>query len=583
MAKRQVKQTPSHILTRRLTENFSVLSRRILRYANQGYPRTEFIREIAKILLDFSGCSAIELWTKEHNKYFRSKAIQHHEESISVESMPAKQNENGEIFLGLQVESELEKLYKNILHGQIDPSLSNFTKNGSFWTGDLKTPLSFRLRSAGQEHVYQLGISGDYKSLAIIPFVIDKNNNGLLQLMSRQPDYFKKYEIEFYESVAQTLGVAMAVRRAQAALRERVKELTCLYGIAQIVEKPGILLKKILQGIVELLPPAWFYPEIASARIVLDDVSYITAEFKEGVHNQTADIVVNEKRRGKVEVCYNEERPEIHEGPFLKEERNLINAVARQIELILERKQSEEEKSKLEVQLLHADRLATIGQLAAGVAHELNEPLGNILGFAQLAKKCAGLPKQAEKDIGKIVNASLYSREVIKKLLIFSRQTPSKKTKVNLNRVVEEGLSFFEARCARSGIELSRSLSTNLPDITADSAQLNQVLVNLVVNAVQATPEGGRIAIQTFASQNYVTLCVEDTGIGMSKKILNQIFLPFFTTKDIDEGTGLGLPVVHGIVTAHGGSIEVESKPGFGTQFEIRLPLTELQVTDEED
>lgn len=148
----------------------------------------------------------------------------------------------------------------------------------------------------------------------------------------------------------------------------------------------------------------------------------------------------------------------------------MLDTVARQVALIIERRQTEEDKLKLQEQLRHADRLATIGQLAAGVAHELNEPLGSILGFAQLAKKCPGLPKQAEQDIEKIVNASLHAREVVKKLLIFARQMPTQKTKVNLNQIVEEGLYFLESRCVKQGIKLIRSLSPNLPEITADPA-----------------------------------------------------------------------------------------------------------------
>jgi len=360
---------------------------------------------------------------------------------------------------------------------------------------------------------------------------------------------------------------------AKAALRERVKELTCLYGIAQIAGRPGITLEEILRGIVELLPPAWQYPEITFGRVVLDGHSYSTPGFRQCRQKQTADIVVSGARRGLVEVVYAKEKPELDEGPFLKEERNLIDAVARQVALIIERRQAEEEKWRLQDQLRHADRLATIGLLAAGVAHELNEPLGNILGFAQLAKKCRGLPDSAKQDIGKIESASLHAREVIKKLLVFARQMPPEKTQVNLDEVVEETLDFFESRCAEIGIEVECLLSRDLPEITADPAQLNQVLVNLVVNALQAMPEGGKLTVRTRACDRDVSLIVEDTGAGMSEEVLEQIFVPFFTTKDVGEGTGLGLPVAHGIVTSHGGSIRVESKVGRGTRFEIRLPV----------
>jgi len=361
----------------------------------------------------------------------------------------------------------------------------------------------------------------------------------------------------------------------KAALTERVKELTCLYGIAQIAGQPGISLEEIIQRIVELLPPAWQYPETAFARIILDGISYTTQGFRECRQKQTAEIIVGGVPRGVVELVYVDGKPDLDEGPFLKEERNLIDAVARQVALVVERKQAEEDKLKLHDQLLHADRLATIGMLAAGVAHELNEPLGNILGFAQLAKKGDGVPGAVKQDIEKIEAASLHAREIIQKLLVFARQAPPNKVQVNLNQVVEDGLYFFEARCAKEGIELVRSLSADLPEITADPAQLNQLLVNLVVNSLQSTSGAGRITVETRFCNSNVYLIVEDTGVGMSKEVLEKIFVPFFTTKDIGQGTGLGLPVVHGIVTAHGGSIDVESKVGHGTRFEIQLPIGE--------
>jgi two-component system NtrC family sensor kinase len=152
-----------------------------------------------------------------------------------------------------------------------------------------------------------------------------------------------------------------------------------------------------------------------------------------------------------------------------------------------------------------------------------------------------------------------------------------------LNQVVEDGFYFLEGRCAKGGIQVIRKLAADLPEITADPAQLNQVLVNLVVNAVQAMPGGGTLTVSTRASDASAALIVEDTGAGMSEEIIEKIFLPFFTTKDVDEGTGLGLAVVHGIVTAHGGLIDVESHPGRGARFEVHLPVIGAEETREAD
>jgi len=356
-------------------------------------------------------------------------------------------------------------------------------------------------------------------------------------------------------------------------LRDRVKELTCLYGIARLVAQPDLSLEQIMQETVSLLPPAWLFPDIASARIVLDEVAYKTPHFQESRVKQIARITVNGKDRGWIEVAYAEDSPELDEGPFLREERHLIDTVAGEIALVVERKEAEAEQSMLQEQLRHADRLATIGQLAAGVAHELNEPLGNILGYAQLVLKDPALSEQTGKDIERIEKSSLHAREIIRKLMTFARQTPPKQEKVNINTLVEEGLSFIESRCAKEGIALERYLSPEVPEIPGDQAQIHQVIVNLVINAIQVMPEGGRLTIRTKFDGDYVSLIIEDTGAGMTEETMEQIFVPFFTTKEVGQGTGLGLAVVHGIVTSHGGIINVESEIGHGTQFEVRLPV----------
>jgi signal transduction histidine kinase len=216
--------------------------------------------------------------------------------------------------------------------------------------------------------------------------------------------------------------------------------------------------------------------------------------------------------------------------------------------------------------------LATIGQLAAGVAHELNEPLGNVLGFAQLIKKGPELPEQTARDIDKILAAALHAREVVKKLLIFARQMPTVKSSVDLSAVAEEAYSFLASRLEKENIACVLALRPDLPRVVADPAQLRQVVVNLIVNAFHAMPQGGTLTLATGVDAECVSVAVQDTGVGMTEEVRKKIFLPFFTTKDVGRGTGLGLAVVHGIVASHGGSIDVQSEPGKGSRFEVRLP-----------
>ncbi|MBZ5623869.1 MAG: hypothetical protein LAQ69_34975 [Acidobacteriia bacterium] len=566
-------------------DKWAVLSQRILRYSNRGTARIPFLTEISTILLEFLEWDAIELRLQDPDLSYRwefavrparsSRFIvvegAHKPPACPTPDVPAQDKQH----------EDFEKLYSDVMGGHFDDRSRFLTRLGSFWTVDRQRSAgggSRRANSRGNSGVAARtpgasnGADGPYPSLALIRFTADERTAGLLQLKSLQIKRFDRRTVEFYEGIAQTVGLAIANRRAQWAVRERVKELTCLYGIGRIAQLPGISLGEALQRIVELLPPAWQFPEIACARIVLDGRVYSTPGFRQGPHRQAADLIVNRMARGLIEVVYVEERLEFAEGPFLAEERSLIDTVVREVGVIVERRETEEYQSHLQAQLRHADRLATIGQLAAGVAHELNEPLGAILGFAQLIQKDPDLPNGPAKDVEKIVKASLHAREVIHKLLVFSRQKTPVKVRVNLNRIVEEGLYFLESRCIRAGIALSTTLARDLPEIDADASQLHQVLVNLVVNSIQAMPDGGTLTIETHADADSVSLSVQDTGAGMTDEVKQKVFTPFFTTKDIDQGTGLGLAVVHGIVTSHGGSVRVESAPGKGARFEIRLP-----------
>jgi signal transduction histidine kinase len=229
---------------------------------------------------------------------------------------------------------------------------------------------------------------------------------------------------------------------------------------------------------------------------------------------------------------------------------------------------------ELKQQLQHADRLATVGQLAAGIAHEINGPLNNILGYAQLSSKQQDLPEQVYQDLDNIIRMSLHAREVVKKVMLFSRQVTPKHDRIQINKVIRDSLYFTEPLCRQNELKILTKLDEKLPCIVGDFSQLRQVVVNLIVNSAQAMPDhGGMINIEThYENSGNVLLTIQDTGTGMTPETLNQCFLPFFTTKNVDEGTGLGLSVVHGIIQAHNAEIDVESRVKKGSKFTISFP-----------
>jgi two-component system NtrC family sensor kinase len=559
-------------------KDFPALSRQILRLAEQSLPRTAFLCELSSRLRDFSACDVLELWVREGNRHFRCMAAKPRSggnapASVTFRVVPQVDAEDGKKKTCDAGAVEFDEMCRDIAYCRVNPTPPFFTPGGTFWTGAARVRTPHVAIRDGRDTTNRVTPTAEYPSTVIIPLEGDKERLGLLALRCKCQDFFGEDEIRLYEQMAQSITLALIHQETQAALRERIKELTCILAITQVSEELDLSNDEMLSRIVKLLPASWQYPEAASARIVMDGKHYQTPGFKETSKRQTAEIVVTGDARGFVEVAYSTEKPELDEGPFLAEERGLLEAIATQIALIVERRRAYEDKARLQEQLRHADRLATIGELAAGVAHELNEPLGNILGFAQLAIKSPELPEQSRHDIQRIVSASLYARQIIQKLMMFARQTPPRKTSIDLNQIVKEGLYFLERRCARQGIEVVKILDPALPCVTADAAQLHQVLVNLAVNALQAMPDGGRLILKTASNDDRISLIVEDTGTGMDESVLNSIFVPFFTTKEVGQGLGLGLSVVHGIVAGHGGAIRVESKSGEGSRFEVTLPI----------
>lgn len=360
--------------------------------------------------------------------------------------------------------------------------------------------------------------------------------------------------------------------KSDKALQERVKELECLYDISRILRRGDTGVKEILGQIVEILPRGFQYPELAGARIRVGDISRQTDGFIESSFLLAAAFGGTGESAGRVEVSYPPGIASRDPVPFLPEEARLVEKIAGEISLAVASIRTAEENNRLEAQLRHADRLATIGVLAAGIAHELNEPLEMILGFAQLVKKAPELRGPAQRDVTRIVDAALHAREIVQKLLAFGHGTGMEETDCDVNAIVSSVLDFLEPRCRVEGIEVTRDLHAQALTVRADPTEIRQVLVNLVVNAIQAMPGGGRLTVRTGRSAERFVLTVEDTGIGMSREVLDRIFIPFFTTKEEGRGTGLGLPVVHGIVVSRGGSINVKSEVGAGSRFVVSLP-----------
>jgi len=279
---------------------------------------------------------------------------------------------------------------------------------------------------------------------------------------------------------------------------------------------------------------------------------------------------------------------ELHSRDELSELANSLNQMCDSLAESQRRIQHEADAriSTIE-QLRHADRLRTVGQLASGVAHELGTPLNVVTGRASLITSGRLTPDEVVESAQVIKTQADRMAGIIRQLLDFSRSGKSRRTRVDLLMIVRQTVQILEPLSHKHGVELVVKGSPESAMSCVDPGQIQQVLTNLVVNGIQATPEGGRVTIRLSCEPNlsrsdeqpglidYDCLTVTDTGHGISEEIRNRLFEPFVTTKDVGEGTGLGLSIAYGIVRDHGGWIDVESEPGHGSQFKVYLPKGE--------
>jgi len=285
---------------------------------------------------------------------------------------------------------------------------------------------------------------------------------------------------------------------------------------------------------------------------------------------QAAKINLPDDGHGLIRVHY--PIPDYATEDFLEEEQKLLHKVASEISSFFEKIDSAEKQQQMQRSIERADRLTILGEIAAGIAHELNTPLGNILGFAELIQK-QNKNHQIDQDLLKIINAAIHSREIVKKMMFFSCEMPQRLEQLEISPVILEALALLGPNFKKKQL----TYQFNAPDATVrstiDSIQFTQVLFNVLINAIYASPPLSSISIDVEHEEKNVLIRISDRGPGIPAAQKPRIFEPFYTTKPLGEGTGLGLSVVHGILKSHKGSISIIDNEPTGAIFEIRLPL----------
>lgn len=236
------------------------------------------------------------------------------------------------------------------------------------------------------------------------------------------------------------------------------------------------------------------------------------------------------------------------------------------------------ELKQVQGRLIRSEKLASLGELVAGIAHEINNPLTGILMYSSMLEADPRLDPELKDDLATIVRETDRCAQIVRELLDFARESVPKKVVDSVHGVMEKTLSLVQHQSSFHNIRIHRCYDQDLPQILIDPNQIEQVFMNIVLNAGQAMPEGGTLSIATSLDpgREKVLVAISDTGIGIPQENIDKIFDPFFTTKGV-KGTGLGLAVSYGIIENHGGDLVVDSRPGEGTTFTIALPLHPLE------
>jgi len=353
------------------------------------------------------------------------------------------------------------------------------------------------------------------------------------------------------------------------ALKERIKELTCLYEVSSIIVNAGVdELQETLTAIAHSLKKGFQFPQQTEIVISTSLATSRTAALESEIE-LTAPILLFNKPDGFIKAILIDIK-----SSFLKDEKLLLDSVALKLGNLLERLEIQQNETSLKRQMERADRLTILGEITAGIAHELNTPLANILGFAELLKDDFSQNKKAIEDLDKIINNAIFSREVVKKLMFFACEMPQEMQEVNLVTSINNSLALLDPSFQKANVNYTIEMEDSELLLKADTIQLTQIIFNLVINAIYFSPKNGLVTISASQSDDHIILKIADQGSGLSNDALGKVFQPFFTTKPMTDGSGLGLSVVHGIVASHKGSINAENNAAVGATFTVKLPKT---------
>ena len=479
------------------------------------------------------------------------------------------------------------------LFDRIDQGISISTKEGKFV--DCNTALLTILGYESKEEFLRMDITKDLYA--------DPGDRKEFQRLIEKDGYVKNYEVEFKRKDGkkipilltshaiknergevvgyQGLNIDISERiRIEQELREKHGFLTNLLessvDIIMVADMRGRMIffnkaaEKLTgykaEEVIGKFHVTKFYPQKAAK-----DIMQRLKSNDFGGRGRLGDFLLTIYGKNKEEIPVSLSASIVYEGEKERASLGIFTDLREKMKI-------ERELQDVQVRLLQSEKMASLGSLAAGVAHEINNPMGGILIYASLLMEDFEASNDPRvQDLKKIVDEATRCKEIVKSLLEFGRQTESRFEPIDINKAILDGLFFLENQVLFHDVTIVKRLDSSLPLFEGDSNQLKQVFMNMMVNAAEAmSDKGGSLTIATGSSpdQSSIIISFQDTGMGISPEIQSKVFDPFFTTKAVGKGTGLGLSTSYGIIQSHHGNIEVESEMGKGAIFTIILPVS---------
>ncbi len=581
------------ISERKQTDTYEALAREVLHILNEPGDLRSAIGRVLAALKVRTGFDAvgIRLQEGEDYPYFVQEGFP--ADFLLKENSLIARTTDGAICREQDGNVKLECTCGLVISGRTDPTNPLFTPGGSCWTNDSKQLLGIPERVDPRLNPRNRCVHYDYASVALIPIRNKERIIGLLQLNDRRKEGFTLRIVELLEGIAAHIGEALMRKHAEEALRHSEARYAETLSVVDTglwewhVPSGQAVFSKIYYEILGYEDEGFPATYDAWRQLVHpDDLERVEEALRSCIASGegfTIDLRMKMKQGPWRWVCTNGKAIE-------KDQENTAIRMIGTLSDITGRKRAEEETIALQLQLIQAQKMEAIGTLAGGIAHDFNNILGAIIGYTEIAIDDLPQESMTASHLTKVLGASQRASTLVKQILAFSRQANIQRVPLQPSTIVKEAIKLLRPSLP-STITIQQQIDTSIRPILADPTQVHQILMNLCTNAFHAMEQdGGTLTItlkdHTLSQEDiehrpelkpgpFVVLTIRDTGQGIPPEVREKIFEPYFTTKEVGKGTGMGLAITHGIITGYGGFITCESEPDKGTVFDIYFPAIE--------